>query len=129
MQVFDLFDDGPRVQFPVLRVQGGLPERLILTDGNVKVGLPTAIFILVEVEVVAFVQVEANDLAEDGLQVALDAVVQTLAGFDALNVRLTEGGDFDAVLDDVDVSLDCRGSRIGCLCVWLGKLWPRRACS
>jgi hypothetical protein len=94
-----------------------------------KVGLPTAIFVLVEVEVVAFVQVEASDLAEDGFEVSLDAVVESLAGFDTFDVRLTEGGDFDAVLDDVDVSLDCRGSRIGCLCVWLGKLWPRRACS
>jgi hypothetical protein len=94
-----------------------------------KVGLPASVVVLVELKVVAFVQVEASDLAEDGFEVSLDAVVESLAGFDALNVRLTEGGDFDAVLDDVDVSLDCRGSRIGCLCVWLGKLWPRRACS
>lgn len=106
-----------------------LPVGVVLSDADVQVGLPASIFILVEVEVVAFVQVESDGLIPDGLQVALDAVVQTLAGFDALNVRLTEGGDFDAVLDDVDVSLDCRGSRIGCLCVWLGKLWPRRACS
>lgn len=122
-------DGHPRIEFSVLRIEAGLPELFVLADAGIEVSLPASVVVLVEVQVIALMEVVPGHLTEDGLEVALKPVVESLAGLDALEVGLTEGVDFDGVFDDVDVSLDCRGSRIGCLCVWLGKLWPRRACS
>ena len=62
---------------------------VIALDACVEVSTPCVI-LLVELDVVPLVEVEASDLGEDGLQVSLDAVVESLAGLNSLEVGLTE---------------------------------------
>lgn len=79
----------PLVDLDVARLEVALIVRVITLDACVEVSTPSVI-LLVELDVVPLVEVEASDLGEDGLQVSLDAVVESLAGLNSLEVGLTE---------------------------------------
>ena len=79
----------PLVDLDVARLEVALIVCVIALDACVEVSTPCVI-LLVELDVVPLVEVEASDLGEDGLQVSLDAVVESLAGLNSLEVGLTE---------------------------------------